>query len=153
MFLSNCNWFRWMVIEFRGIVNKFRSMVIKLRSLVIKFRWMVIKFRSMVIEIRNKLVKTITPILWHLVKVLGKIQSPLNTISHSSLYSVKFRMGWWAFLFFVWIILIVNLATFIVKTSKLFWFDYKILVLFFTLFFQHSALQTKPTLMKLTMDF
>jgi len=46
MFLSNCNWFRLMVIKFSGIV--------------IEFSVMVIEFSGMVIEIRSKLVETIT---------------------------------------------------------------------------------------------
>ena len=51
MFLSNSNWFWWMVIEFRWMVIEFRWMVIEFRWMVIKFRWMVIKIGSKLVEL------------------------------------------------------------------------------------------------------
>ena len=96
MFLSNSNWFRWMVIEFR--------------RMVITFRWMVIEFRWLVIEIRSKLAETITSKHYFtLISIFCQItsdfdevsskseahwskQSPPNTILHSFLYSVKLQV-------------------------------------------------------------
>ena len=64
--LSNCNWFRWMVIK---------------------------NISKLVETITSKHNFTLTPIFCRIGKVFSKIQSPPNTISHSFLYSVKLKMG------------------------------------------------------------